>query len=187
MISNEDLIALIRKNPVAIGCAVVALACGAALYWRSDLIPAAEAELEQKAAEGRRIDLNLRHAAQLPEQLAALSGAMAEIELRLVSADELAKNLQYFYKLETETGTKLLDLKQTTIRNQAKTATKDSFTTVPFILSVSGDYVSLLQFLRRLESGAHYPRVALASITASGLDRTGPLSLQLNLDLLGRP
>lgn len=187
MISNEELYAYVRKNPIVVGCAVVALACGVVQYLRSGAAAEAEQLLEEKAAEGRRLALNLRYAAQLPEQLAQVTAAMAEIQPRLVHADELAKNLQYFYKLEAETGTKLIDLRQMNTPGQAKAGAKGAFSSVAFNLSLQGEYTALLKFLRQLESGAHYCRVITAGATLGNPDRTGPVSLQLTVELLGRP
>lgn len=187
MISKEAFIGYVRKNPIAVGCAVVALACVVTLYIRIDLISNAEAELETKSAEGRRLAQNVRNAAQLPEQLAAITGAMSEIQPRLLRADELAKNLQYFYKLEAETGTKLLDLRQLSGGAAPKGAAKTAFATVTFNLTVRGEYAALLEFLRRLENGVHYARVLTAAIASNAPERSGPLSLQLTVELLGQP
>lgn len=187
MISKEAFIGYVRKNPIAVGCAVVALACVVALYLRSELLPDAETELETKSAEGHRLAQNVRNAAQLPEQLAAITAATAEIQPRLLRADELAKNLQYFYKLEADTGTKLLDLRQLSGSAPAKGAAKSAFTIVPFNLTVRGEYAALLDFLRRLENGTHYARVLTAAIASNAPERSGPLSLQLTVELLGQP
>jgi hypothetical protein len=189
MISNEQLLAFVRKNPITLGCGVLAIGLAAAIYLRGGGIPAAETELEQKATEGRRLELNLKSSAQLPEHVAAMSAALAAIEPRLVHADELANNLQYFYKLESETGTKLGDLRQLAAPKGAKNAKPAAgvFAPVAFSASVQGEYPALLDFLRRLENGDRFVRVASASINLTTPDRTGPLSLQLDLELLGLP
>ncbi len=188
MISNEEAIALVRKNPIATGCLAAALLLGAGIYWRSEAVPAQQAELEQKSVEGRRIARNVRYAAQLPEQLTAMNEAVAAIEPRLVRADELANNLQYFYKLEAETGVKLTDLRQLAppaAGRAGKAATPAAaFGAVGFTVSLQGEYMALLDFLRRLENGVHYSRVTLASASVISPDRTGPLSLQLTVELL---
>lgn len=191
MISNDEVIALIRKNPLATGCLAAALLLGAGIYWRSSAVPERQAQLEQKSVEGRRIARNLRYAAQLPEQLATMTQAVAAIEPRLVRADELAKNLQYFYKLEADTGVKLTDLRQlaapTAPGRTGKAAASSGFGTVGFTVSLQGEYLALLDFLRRLENGVHYSRVTLASASVISPDRSGPLSLQLTVELLSQP
>lgn len=191
MISNDALIGWIRGNPVIMGSLVLSAALGGGIYYRSSARPEAEQLIEQKSAEGRRLAFNVKNSAQLPDHLAAMSAAIAEIEPRLVRGDELAKNLQYFYKLEAETGTKLLDLRRSGNASVAlpapKGAAKPSFSAIPFTLSVEGDYPSLLEFLRRLETGVHFSRTTLASMSVIGPERSGHLSLQLSVELLGQP
>jgi len=184
--TSADLIALVRKNPVSFGSGLIAVVLGLAIYFRSADLPAAAALLEQKATEGTRLANNVRYGAQLTEQLAALTAAGREIEGHLVRGSDLANNLQYFYRLEAETGTKLIELRQNPSSTSAKGA-KGSFAGVSFSVSLQGDYPVILDFLRRLENGARYCRVISANIAIVGPDRNTPLKLALNVELLGRP
>ena len=189
-ISKEQAIAFIKKNPIGFGCGALCLVLAAAIYYRSDLVPTAVTELEQKSAEAERLGSNLKNAAQLQEQLDAMVAAGKQVDTRLVRPGDLAKNQQYFYKLEADTGTKLVDCRQ-----NALPAEKDRKTiyylTVPYTVAVQGEYAQLLGFLRRLESGAHYCRVLSATLTASGTGAGDSpenlLTLTLNLELLGQP
>lgn len=188
--TNQELLALVKKNPVSVGCGLLALALGVGFYFRSDQIPAVTAQLDQVSAEGRRLTANIRNAAQLAEQIAVLEEAGRKIAPRLVSAPELAKNLQYFYKLEADTGTKLLDLRQLPPAVAVSTkAPPAAYAGVGFALSVEGEYPALIEFLRRLENGTHYCRVLNAAVTTTSgeVDRNGPLKLTLTLELLGQP
>lgn len=187
--TDKELIALLKKNPISVGCALVSIGLGVGLYLRSDGIPEAEARLEQVSAEGQRLAANIKNAAQLHEQLAAFAAAGTEIEPRIVHQNQLAKNLQYFYKLEADTGTKLADLHQSTAPANASKGPKATYAGIAYSVSVEGDYPSLLDFLRRLESGTHYCRVLTCTVSLSGgeLDRTSPLRLVVNLELLGQP
>lgn len=188
MISNEQLFAFVRKNPITLGCAVVAIGLGVAIYLRGQGIPTAEDELDKKSTEGRRLELNLKNSAQLNEQVTAMGEAIAQIEPRLVHADELANNLQYFYKLEAETGTKLADLRQLGApKPKGGKPAAGSFAPVAFSASVQGEYAAVLDFLRRLENGEHFVRVNNAAINLTTADRSGPIMLQLDLELLGQP
>ena len=60
-ISNEQLFAFIKKNPIGVGCGLLSLALAFAIYYRSDLIPAAEAELDQKGTLSDRYTANLKY------------------------------------------------------------------------------------------------------------------------------
>ena len=152
--------------------------------------PQAETRLEQKASLGERIDANLKNGVQLGEQTAALAAARQQIEARLIHPDELAKNLQFFYKLEADTGTKLIDLRQNA--NQAKVGPegKTGYIGVGYALTVRGDYVRLLDFLHRLESRQRFCRIMTASVAVNGSspsERANELTLNLALELLGQP
>ena len=191
MMSNEELFAFVKKNRLAVACGVLSVGLALAAYYRGDGLAENQAVLDQKAVEGRRLALNLKNAAQLDEQLAAVSAATAEIKPRLVRVDELANNLQYFYKLEAETGTRLSQLQQTanaaSVARWTKTNPKAAFVPIGFSLSVEGEYPALLDFLRRLENGTHYARAVAASVNILKPDRSGPYVLQLNVELLGTP
>ena len=60
--TNEEVIAFVRKNPVSIGCGVLSLVLAGLSYWRSGQVPDSEAELMQKSAEGERYAANLKNA-----------------------------------------------------------------------------------------------------------------------------
>ncbi len=184
--TNEDIFAFARKNPVGVVCGVLSLALAAGIYFRAGEVPDAEANLLQKTIEADRYSANLKNAAQLKEQYEAMVAASKEIDARLVSASELGLNNQYFFKLENETGTKLVDFRQGgTIGGKG---TKALYASVMFTISGQGDLAQLLHFLRLLESGAHYCRVQTATCSpASGTVRRGLLTLTLNLEVLGTP
>lgn len=189
-ISNEQVVALFKKNPVVSVAVILCLAMAGALYYRSDEISIASKQLEEKTAEGKRLAANIKNSAQLPEQLARVTAATKEANSRLVRVGQLADNLQYFYKLEAETGVKFLDLRQTTDPVRAAKAGKIP---VSFTLTVQGNYPLLFEFLRRLESGSHYCRVRAANVVpfdqgaGSGGSRSDASKLTLNLELLGVP
>ncbi len=184
--TNEQLFALIKKNPLPVGCGVLALLIGVVIYLRMDLVPETTKLLEQKTAEGERLHANVNNAAQLPEQLAAITEARTEIEKRLVRGVDLAQNLQYFYRLEADTGVKILTLRQNPMA-QVKPGAKPALTGVGFNVSFQGPYLTVMEFLRRLESGTHYSRFTAVSVGVAGSNRTAPLTFSVSLELLGQP
>ena len=185
--TTPELIALLKKNPVSVGCGVVALALAGWSYLDSDDEPKLAAQLVQVSSEADRLAANIKNAAQLHEQLNALDAARAEIEPRIVRASELAKNLQYFYKIEAETGAKVTDLQRIGGAGPVKPGAKGIYQPVGFSLALEGEYPAVLDFLRRLENGTHFCRVIAATLNKGGndLDRAGALKLTLTLELLG--
>ncbi|HNC23418.1 MAG TPA: hypothetical protein PLU52_04365 [Opitutaceae bacterium] len=189
MISNEQLIGFIKSQPVGVGCAVLTILLGAGIYLRNDKVSDSEALLDQKITQGERIDANLKNGVELPEQLAALASSRQQVEARLIRADELAKNKQYFYKLESETGVKLVEISQNAIPNAVQGA-KTIYLPIGFSVAVRGDYPHLIDFLQRLEKGQRYCRVISANLSLLSMtskDRgAAELTLNLSLELLGQ-
>lgn len=189
-ISNEQVAALLKKNPVVTAAVVICVGLAIAHYLRGDLGAAAASQLDERTKEGQRLAANIKNSVQLPEQLAHVAAAAKEVDTRLVRVGSLANNLQYFYKLEADTGVKLIDLRQTTDPGRAAKAGRIP---VSFTLTLHGEYPQVLDFLRRVESGAHYCRVRSANVVpfdagagSSGL-RSDAAKLTLNLELLGVP
>jgi hypothetical protein len=182
--TNQELVALIKKNPISVGCGVICLAVGAALYFRADAIPTKETELAAKSAEGERHGLNIKNARDLKEHYDALVTANKEIDSRLVRAIQLGANVEIFSKLERETGVKLIDPRQTG-STPPKGAQK--FTAVAFAVAAQGDLTQILKFLHALENGEHYCRILNANLSLNGVKRDAPLTLTLSLELLGLP
>lgn len=186
--TGADLIALIRKQPIGFVCGLVSLLCAGALYWRGDLIEKSQQEYETKAKEAARVLANVKNAANLPEQVAEAQALGKELENRLMRAGQLASNLQYFYKLETENEVKLLDLRQGAIPT-GRNAPKTTYFGVPYSLAVQGTFAQVTQFIARLESGRHFCRFNSVTFSKLGGNATtsGQMSVTLNIELLGTP
>ncbi|MEO6246089.1 MAG: hypothetical protein ABIQ12_11715 [Opitutaceae bacterium] len=184
--TNPELVALIKKHPISFGCGALSLVLAIALYLRVDEIPGAEAELGLKSADGDRIALNIQYSTQMREHADAMSAAVNGVEDRLVRPTQLGSNTQYFYKLESETGVKIIDLRQTAATVAAAKGAKNTYVAVPFSVSVQGTLPQILEFLRQLENGAHYCRVLTASFGGAAANRNSALTLGLSLELLGK-
>jgi len=200
-LTNEQVVAAVKKNPLITSCVALSLILAAAIYYRSDLVQQATDQLKEKSATGERLALNIKNAAQLPEQLKNLTAANKEIDTRLVRVGQLANNLQYFYKLEADTGVKLIDLRQVAgAPRTGKEKEKLNYLPVMFNLTVQGPYTQVFDFLRRLESGTHYCCIVTSTFTpaaggsgesnggnTSALIRSDSINLVLSLELLGVP
>jgi hypothetical protein len=183
--TNAEALVLIRKNPISFGCMAVSFALAVAVYLRSEVIPEVEAQLIQKSAEAERIALNIQYSAQLKEQAEALTAANKEIDARMVRASQVGNNTQYFFKLESDTGVKITDFRQTTAA--VVKPVKGSYAPVGFSVTIQGTLPQILDFVRQLENGTHYSRVLTAGFSVNPALRNSPLSLGLTLELLGMP
>jgi hypothetical protein len=182
--TGADLIAFIRKNLIAVICAVVSILIGFTLYYRIDALPDAEKVLSDKTKEGELIAANIEDSNQLREQHTAIVAANAIIDGRMIHVGQLAENLEYFYKLESDTKAKLTDLRPQPWTPPAKNAAKTNYTAVGFALTAQGDYPELMELLRKLETGEHYCRVISCDLKPLGEIRGGPLSMNLNVELM---
>jgi len=188
MISNEQLLGFLKKNVICVSALGIAVVFGVTVYLRSDIGPEEESILSQRSTEGARLEANIENSAQLKEQFAAITASNAAIQARMIHVGQLAENLRYFYKLESDTGTKLGELREVTPAVAGKNAPKTTYTPVGFAVTVLGEYPALIDFLRRLESGVHYVRVNQCSLTpVDAAIRGGPLTMSLNIELLGMP
>jgi hypothetical protein len=182
----------VKKQPVAVVCALLCVVLAAAIYYRRDSLASANDVLTQKKAEGDHLSDNVKCASKLDEQFAAMTQATQAIEARLVHADQLPINKQYFYKIVSETQTKLTDLNQTGVATPGKNAGPANYVAVVYSVNVQGTYPQLLDFLRRVENGEHFSRVLGLVLSHASGDENSPgntetLSLNLNLELLGFP
>lgn len=179
--NTADLVALLKKHPIGFGCGLVSIVCGILLYLRSDNIKSSQAELEASSAQAARMVTNVRNATDLAEHVTEIQALSKELEGRLMKAGQLAVNLQYFYKLETENEVKLVDVRQ----GATPRSSKNLYIGVPFNVSVQGPYANVMNFLNRVQNGRHFCRINTASFTKVG--DTADMSLALTLELLGQP
>lgn len=184
--TSADLVALIKKHPASFACLLLCLAAGVVIYLRYGNISASQTELEAKSAEVAKMTANIRNATGLPEQVAEIQGHTKELESRLLKASQLADNLQYFYKLETENEVKLVDVRQNALPRSSKAT---AYVGIPFNVTVQGSYTQVMNFLNRLQNGRHLCRVNTANFTkVAAAGSAGPrVNLSLNLELLGQP
>jgi len=179
----------IKKYPVGTGAAILAIVMLAALVFRHFELAELQLAYDNAAAEGQKLATNIAHAGQLEEQLNALEEANKSIAERLVNPLDLAINLQYFYKLEADTGVKLQDTHPVDLKGAVKAAPKGLYTPVQYVVTLQGGYVRTLTFLRRLEHGAFFCRVISGSCGQAQSEQdkgSGDTTMSLTVELLGR-
>lgn len=189
----KALTAWLKKRPFTAICGGLSVLLTIIFFVRQAGVPDAESNLEQKSSESRCLKSNISNSLQLKEQLAVLQKANARIDERLVRSGDLAKNQQYFYKIESETGVKLVDLRPTGGTAPSKiTAAKTQYMVVPYSCTVQGTYEQLLAFLRKLEMGEHFQRILTATVSSAGgagddaASADPVLSLAISIEFLGQ-
>jgi Tfp pilus assembly protein PilO len=193
----KSLSLLVKKYPFSAVCAVLALLFAILYYYRSTGIEDLNGVLSQKNTEARKLKTNIANSAQLKEQLELLQAANEKVVQRLMRESDLAANQQYFYKIESETGIKLTDLRPGGASSQTQargTAVKPLYPPVPYTCAIQGNYTQILQFLRKLENGEHFVRILSANLGLAGGGASGEsantadpaLTLVLSVEFLGK-
>lgn len=190
MSAGAELQALVKKHPIGAVAVLVSVACGVLLYVRSSSIAERTRASEDKAREAAGMQANITNSVGLAEQTEKMKEAAKEVDSRLVRRNQLAINLQYFYRMEADSGVKILDVRQGELPQQ-RNAPRTTYVGIPYNVSVQGTFAQTLSFLKRLENGRHFPRFISVTYTKAGSsDRAGPgdlMNLSINLELLGAP
>jgi hypothetical protein len=189
--TSKDLVALLKKHPVAIGCGTLSLILLAGSYLRGSRASELSDQLKQKEQEGQKILDDIRNGANLAEQYDALTATTKELDSRLVRSSERARNQQYFYRLESDTGVKEISLLPGAVGANQPKAPKTIYTSIGYTISVQGDFRQILDFMGRLESGQHFFRLVSGTVAREGArtsaEATAAVTLTLNLEFLGLP
>lgn len=186
-----------KKYPLGTAAAAVFLVMLGVLFMRRSAMEDMKAALERNTDESQRHLTNISNSSQLAEHFQALENANRVIAGRLVDPQTLAINLEYFYKLERETGVKLLDTRPASASTTAAKgpAMKGGYKPVQYAVSLQGSYTRVLTFLRRLEQGNYYCRVVTANCnpaqedtSAASADKKAPaeIILSLTVEILGK-
>ena len=187
--TTKDFVAFVKKYPVPIGCGVFSVLLLAGSYIRNARAGALSALLREKEGEGQTILNNIRNGASLPEQFETLSAATKELESRLVRGPERARNQQYFYRIESDTGVKELSLQADAPSRVQPRGPKPLYTGISYTIAVQGDYRQILNFVGRLESGPLFYRLISGSVSHQEVRgaSASTINLTLTLELLGLP
>jgi len=185
--NTDSIKALFRKYPTGFIASSVAIVVLGLFFYRHEALAEMQAEVEQSTSDGQRQATNVNYASMLDPQLQAMEVANTNVASRLINPNDLANNLQYFYKLESEAGVKLLNTPQPASQNIK--AAKGLYVPVQYTVSVQGSYSQVLTFLRKLEQGVYYCRVKSAVCSqAQQANEKAPAEvvLSLTVELLGR-
>ena len=179
----SQLLALAKENLFVTVCLIIVLAAGnVSIYFGRQ-----NAELEIIQArlrnEGDAANRTIHAAASLREDAKLIETALKEIDASLVTEDNLAENLGYFYILEEQTHSPISELRQNTaLANEAE----GKYKTVPVSVTVKGPYAQAFDFIHRVETGSRL--IKIASFTIHRTQPTGDMvTLAMELNMLAYP
>ncbi len=175
-------LAFLRRFPFASVCVLLTVVFGVGAWFLSQDVDEQELARQDRAKEGdAMLELLVGGTAQRQE-LAIVQEAARRIDENLIIETNQADNNWYFYKFEDMTKARLMEINQ---QSASGNDNSSLFKRIPWTLRVVGTYEQVTSYLLALETG---PR--LANVTAFSLSRnsatSGTLSLELNLELLGK-
>jgi hypothetical protein len=179
----QDLVDFIKRYTTPCASAAVVVLSLIIVYFRMDVNTELEGKYQTVSAEGATVMNNIVNGSGLQEHVDTIQRQSTELESKLVRPAELAKNLQYFYRLEGETGGKLGELRQVPLTNIP--SGDRSFQPVEYSLVVTADFPVLIDYLRRLEKGASFFRMKNFSLQHSRESTRRMLVIAMNIELLG--
>ena len=181
-LDTKEINDLFKRHPVPVGCAGLTFILLLALYFRFGTLAEVQVKLEEREKALSKLVDNVKFSAQLDTQLAALEQANAVILAGALREGELARNQQLFYRLEADSGVKLLDIRQQPVPKPAKGAAPTVYVPITFSLSILGEYPQIMKFLKNLEKGDTVSRLVAATI---GQPVEGGQTVSLTVELLG--
>lgn len=195
MLTLRQFPKFLKRHAFAAICGFITIALTVTFVIRMDLLAQTRADAERVQGEAENIKRNLRNATGLRDDLAVLNELLATVDSRLIRTDDLASNLQYFYRLESETGAKILLLRQMTTPNSGAPAIapsdkKPSFRSISYSVIVEGAFPQVMAFLTALERGVHFNRTPVFTAQRGATDspegiRSGTVVVNLSIELMG--
>lgn len=184
-----DILKAVKKHVLVTCCAGATVVLVGFYFFRSGGIEELEATKSDRSKVEQTLSSNVIHATRLQEQYEALVASNALIQSRMVKVSDLARNQQYFYKIEADAGVKLTALGAVGSASGTKPTAKMPYPTAQFSCTVQGTFPQVLLFLRQLEGGQMIQRVrsaTLAQASSTPDDANDPkLALTVVVEFLG--
>ncbi len=135
-----------------------------------------------------------KNSVNLETHLETAKSISQDVGERLIRPSELAKNYQYFYRLENSTGVRILTLQQQPsvppplARGTRKVEeAKPLFSKIGYTMSATGSFHQMLAFLHSIENGPHFYHLKDFSFQRSSELESRDIAITMNFDLLGTP
>jgi hypothetical protein len=203
--TNQELLAKLKAYPIASVSLALVVLFGAATYFRWMGVEDLERSHQKIHTEWAKVEENLKNSVNLEAHLAKAQAVTQDAERRLIRPTELARNYQYFYRLESVTGVRIQTLQQQSVQAPpapppppaarttrgaqaaAPAQVRPNFVRVGYTMTVSGQFRELLHLLHALEHGEHFYHLKSLTLQENPEPETRLLTLTLNFDLLGAP
>ena len=175
-------ISVVRRHPLSVFCASVCVLCAFASWYIHGNMAWLELEHKQLAQDADLAQASLISGPSVKQEWFAARVVTRQIEDNLVVEDNLAENLQYFYRIEERSKAHVVEMRPL---NALLSDSKSLYKRIPFAIRVTGTYEQTGAFLYAVETG---PRLAYITLLSWRRREPGSLTvvLDLNLELLGK-
>jgi Tfp pilus assembly protein PilO len=177
----EQLVATIRRHPLAVFVLALLAILGTGNYFLWQQREEVTRRHEEVQRKGEAMLLALTDHARITADLAAVKDAQQLIDRNLINEGSMAKNLGYFFQMETLSHVRISQLNQLVSQPSPE---GNPFKAIPFSLRVTGSYSQIIKFLRELETGPRLLRIRTYSFVR-GDAKNSSLALDLTVELLG--
>jgi Tfp pilus assembly protein PilO len=179
----EQLIASLRRHPLLVSGLVIFAVLSLANYFLWLKREEAARRHEEAQHRGEAMLLALTDNARVTSDTAAVQKALQLIDRNLIIEGSMAKNLGYFFQLETISHVRISQLNQLVSQ---PTTDGSPFKAIPFSVRANGSYSQVIRFLRELENGPRLLRIRSYSFTKAE-PVNNALIMDLTVELLGSP
>ena len=180
----QQFLAVARRYPVAAISSILLVLFGVADYFLWQQRDDRAETYERTRQEGETMLLSLNGQARITAQSATVEETLAYIDKNLTLESDLAGNLDYFYQIEKNTRIRLTNLSQLSSQPGGE---EEIYRAIPFSLRLTGAYPQVLAFLHELETGPRVLRVKNYRFAQTDAAAADGLSLDLTVEMLGRP
>jgi hypothetical protein len=191
----EAILDFVRKKVILSISSVVFLVCTLVFLFHLDKKANLDAEIEQLDIRMSTILKNIKNSLRLEEDLAVVEDSIEQLDARLFDSQELATNYNYFFNIEADTGVKISGLKQFDVsedevrsnkKKRMPKPTKDAYQKIRYHMMAIGEYMQLVDLMRKLEGGPSFYRLEKFRVSKGTGTDSSKLSMDMSLLILGR-
>lgn len=177
-----------RQYPIAISTLVLAVVLGLYVWSGGDNKIQLARQLTDLQSQWERMERNLRNATGLESQLEEMQELRAKMRTRMTRREEVALNLNYFYRLEQQSNVSISSINQlpASAGQQARhLPTMADFDIIGYSMTIEGSFNDVLSFLQSIQQGEYFARIENVNF-GRGRDQAGrAVSASIQVFILG--